>query len=76
MSTLLTEADLADQLKVTLAEAVALRRKHHWDHVKLGRFTIRYTALQAEQIIARHTVKTERAKALTEQTDLSARRSA
>ena len=73
---LLTEAHLAEQLQVTPEEVAALRVRHRWEHVRLGRFKVRYTHAQAERIIAAHTVKAEQPAGLPEQTALSAKRSA
>ncbi|QLQ10941.1 MAG: hypothetical protein HZY75_11920 [Nocardioidaceae bacterium] len=53
--TLLTEAELAEQLKITEAEAAELRRKHKWPHVRLGRFNVRYTEGHLAEIVAMHT---------------------
>lgn len=74
MNDLLTEADLAERLAVDLDAVKAMRVKHKWEHVRLGRYIVRYTETQAQRIVAAHTVKSERPAALPEQTDLSARR--
>lgn len=74
--TYLTEADLAERLRMETDEVVALRRKHHWPHLRFGRYKVRYTEAQAAQIEAMHAVKPKAATTLPEQTDLSARRSA
>lgn len=76
MSRLTTEAALAEDFGLTLEKIAELRRRHHWPHVRLGRFDVRYTAEQVAAIVAMETVKTAPAKAtgLAGQTTRSARR--
>jgi hypothetical protein len=63
MSTALrTESALADLLDVTPEKAAELRRRHKWAHVRLGRFDVRYTDTQVEQVIASMTVTPKRAE--------------
>jgi hypothetical protein len=63
MSTkLLTDAVLAERLEIDVQKLHALRRRHGWPHVKLGRFDVRFTEQQAEQIIAAQTVSQRPAK--------------
>lgn len=55
--TLTTESQLAaDVLKLSEKRTAELRLKHQWPHVRLGRFDIRYTEAQVEQIVAMQTV--------------------
>jgi hypothetical protein len=76
MSNLTSEADLAAQFGITEAKAAELRRRHKWPHVRLGRFSIRYTPEQVAAIVALETVKPETSKAsgISGQTSRSARR--
>jgi len=77
-----TEAQLAELLQVTPERAAELRRRHRWPHLRLGRFDIRYTDAQVEQIVELMTSKAaaerpaERVASLDGQTKRSARRSA
>ncbi|GAA5154663.1 hypothetical protein GCM10023340_38600 [Nocardioides marinquilinus] len=50
---LITEAELAEVLKITESRAAALRRENGWRFTKLGR-AIRYTPAQVEAIITGH----------------------
>lgn len=74
--TYLTEADLAERLKLDPKKVAELRCRHNWEHLRFGRYGIRYTEAQVQKIEATHLVKADRPAALPEQTDLSARRSA
>lgn len=51
---LTTEPELAEQFGLTLKRLRELRRQHNWPHVRLGRFDVRYTDAQVEQIVAMH----------------------
>lgn len=51
---LTTEADLAAGWGLPTDKVAALRRKHHWPHVRLGRFDIRYTDDQVADIVRLH----------------------
>lgn len=78
---LTTEQDLAeDVLQIPVEKAAELRRRHHWPHVRIGRFDVRYTDEQVVQIVEMHTAVSEPAKkvtpTITGQTARSARRSA
>lgn len=62
-SELKTEAELASEfLKIPEVRAAELRRKHRWPHVRLGRFDVRYTPAQVDQIIAMHSETPDAAK--------------
>jgi hypothetical protein len=51
----LTSADdLAAQFGVTIEKLHDLRKRYHWPCVHLGRFDIRFTEAQIEQIVAMH----------------------
>lgn len=52
---LTTETQLAEQFGLDIEKASELRRRHNWPHVRLGRFDVRYTDAQVEQIVALHT---------------------
>jgi len=52
---LTTEAQLAEEFGLTEEKVADLRRKHHWPHVRLGRFDIRYTDDQVADIVRLHT---------------------
>jgi hypothetical protein len=78
---LLTPAELGEQLGLDEAAVLKLRKRHHWPHVRLTRWDIRFTEAQAEQIVAQHTVtgSTPTPAATSKiagQTSRSARRSA
>lgn len=62
---LTTEAQLAADFGIDEARAAELRRKHEWPHVRLGRFDVRYTEAQVEQIIAMQSVTPTKAVAST-----------
>lgn len=49
---LTTDTDLAAAFGLSVDEFHALRRKHKWPHVRMGRFHIRFTDEQIEQIVA------------------------
>lgn len=49
---LTTDAALAEQFGLTLKKFHELRKRHNWPHTRFGRFDIRFTDLQVEQIIA------------------------
>ena len=51
----LTEQELADQFGISLDKLQKFRRAYRWPCVKLGRFDIRYTPAQVEQIVAMQT---------------------
>ena len=51
---LLTPADLAEDLRITETQILELRRRHNWPCVRFGHKTIRFTPEQAELIIAQH----------------------
>lgn len=55
-----TEHDLAELLTIEPAKAAELRRRNNWPHVRLGRFDVRYTDSQVEQIIASQSVTAKR----------------
>ncbi|MFJ9387767.1 hypothetical protein ACIRON_03035 [Nocardioides sp. NPDC101246] len=63
MSTvLLTDVALAEQLAIDVEALHVLRRRHKWPCVKFGRYTVRFTEQQAEQIIAACTVSPSKPK--------------
>jgi len=51
---LITDVQLAEQFGITVPKLHELRKRHHWPHVRLGRFEIRFTDAQVEQIVAMH----------------------
>jgi hypothetical protein len=53
---LTTDTDLAAKFGITVEKLHELRKRHNWPHVRLGRFTFRFTDLQIEQIVASQTV--------------------
>lgn len=54
---LITEAELAAEiLKLTPKKAAERRRAHKWPHVRLGRYDIRYTEAQVQEIVAMESV--------------------
>lgn len=74
---LTTDVALAEQFGVTVEKLHALRKRHNWPCVKFGRFEVRFTDAQVEQIVASHTIKPTKAAAKeTGLTERSARRSA
>lgn len=54
---LITEAQLADLLTLPIERVAEMRRREAWPHIRLGRFDVRYTDRQIEQIIALHTIE-------------------
>ncbi|WP_310962104.1 hypothetical protein [Nocardioides terrisoli] len=58
---LTTEADLAEQFGLSVEKLRELRRRHRWPHVRLGRFDVRFTDAQVEQIVAQHSQTPEAA---------------
>jgi hypothetical protein len=48
---LTTEAELAEDFGITPERAAELRNKRKWPHVRFGRFDVRYTDAQVEQIV-------------------------
>lgn len=76
---LYTLTELAEDLQIPEIEAEALRRRHRWPHVKVGRRNVRFTETQVAAIIAQHTVSSipQRPTAIDNgQTARSAKRSA
>ena len=76
-SDLITDAELAERMRLDLDRFHALRKRHGWPCVKLGRFEFRFTEAQIEQIVAAHTVTPARrlkAKPVKGQTARSANR--
>lgn len=55
-----TDVDLAADLGVTVEKFHKLRRQHDWPHVRVDRFTFRFTQQQVEQIVAAMTVAPKR----------------
>lgn len=53
---LITDTDLAERFGLSVDKLHELRKRHHWPHVKLGRFEVRFTEAQVEQIIGQHAV--------------------
>lgn len=53
---LITDAELAETMSITVEKLHELRKRHGWPHVRLGRFEIRFTDVQVEQIVAAQTV--------------------
>lgn len=51
---LTTPETLAETFGITAEKLHELRKRHHWPHVRLGRFEIRFTDAQVEQIVAMH----------------------
>lgn len=50
----LTEAELAELLKMPLATVGDLRKRENWPHLRFGR-SVRYTAEQVAEIVRTHT---------------------
>lgn len=76
---LTTAADLAEQFGIPESKFHELRRAKQWPCVRFGRFDIRFTDEQVEQIVAMQSVKPDTRNprpALPGQTQRSARRSA
>lgn len=57
-----TEADLAAILGVSVKQAQRLRLKHGWEHVDLGKNSVRYTEHQIAVIIDSRTVRPPKAE--------------
>jgi hypothetical protein len=57
---LTTDTDLAEKFDLDLERFHVLRKRHNWPHVRLGRFDIRFTEDQIEQIVASHSVAPKR----------------
>lgn len=55
MTTLMTPEDLAEEFGITVERVHILRRRHQWPCVKLGRFEIRFTPEQVQQIVGMQT---------------------
>jgi hypothetical protein len=80
---LITDAQLAEQFGISVEKLHDLRHRHRWPCVKLGRFEVRFTEAQVEQIVAKHTetpattstATTASRPAVSGQTARSARRS-
>ena len=51
MSALVTADELADRFGITTKKLHELRRAKNWPCVRLGRFDIRFTEAQVDQII-------------------------
>lgn len=64
MSGLTTDAELADQFGITVAKLHDLRKRNGWPCVRLGRFDVRFTEEQVEQIVAMQTDAPERKPAV------------
>ena len=62
---LTTDADLAAEFGIDVEKLHILRRRHGWPCVKLGRFDVRFTDAQVEQIVAQMTVEPSKAEAPT-----------
>lgn len=73
---LTTETQLAELFGITPAKAAEYRKKKGWPHVRFGRFDIRYTDAQVQQIVNLHTSAATRKSGVTGQTARSAARSA
>ncbi len=52
---LTTDAELAEQMSLSLERFHQLRKRRRWPCVRFGRFEFRFTDSQIEQIIALHT---------------------
>lgn len=62
---LITEAQLADEFGVTVEKVREWRKRHNWPHVRLGRFEVRFTESQVEQIVAMHSQAPKKAESVT-----------
>ena len=62
MSSLHTAAEVAEEFGITEKDLHKLRNQHGWPCVKLGRFNVRFTDEQVEQIVAQMTVAPEKTK--------------
>lgn len=74
MSAYLTDADVAEKLKIDEEKVPEWRRRYGWPHLKVGRI-IRYTEADLRAIEAIHHVSGEKQIGLPGQTALSAARS-
>jgi hypothetical protein len=77
---LITDTQLAERFGIEVKKLHELRLRHHWPCVKLGRFEVRFTEAQVEQIVAKHTEAhgapvTSSRPAVSGQTARSAKRS-
>jgi len=55
---LITEEELAaEHLVLPLKKVQRLRQERKWPHVRLGRFEVRYTEAQVEEIVAQHSAQ-------------------
>lgn len=54
---LTTDTQLAEQFGISLEKLHELRKRHHWPHVRLGRFGFRFTDEQIRQIVAQHSAE-------------------
>lgn len=52
---LTTDQELADQFGITVQKLHKLRLRNGWPCVRLGRWDIRFTAEQVDQIVRMHT---------------------
>lgn len=75
---LTSDTDLADILGITVEKLHELRKRHQWPHVRVDRFTFRFTDEQIRDIVASRTVAPGKALKGTAAglTERSARRSA
>lgn len=74
---LTTAADLAAEFGITEEKLHRLRVRKNWPCVKLGRFDVRFTDAQIEQIVAiQSKAGTSKPKGKSSQTSRSAARSA
>lgn len=74
-----TAEELADDFGIDVAELHRLRKRHHWPHVRLGRYEYRFTEEQVAEIVLSRSVAGDdarKAAADTGLTERSARRSA
>lgn len=53
---LTTDVQLAAEFEITVEKLHELRKRNHWPFVRLGRFDIRFTDQQVEQIVAAQSV--------------------
>lgn len=75
---LITEAELAEQLRVSPEQVRRLRWRHKWPHLGVGQH-VRYTEAQVEAILSLLAYEPRASRsvpAIDGQTTLSARRSA
>lgn len=73
---LTTDRELADKFGLTLERFHVLRKRHNWPHTRFGRFDIRFTDLQVEQIVAAMSVAPGKADASGLSTRSASRRRA